>query len=127
MESIAFARELPIGLGTASGFDTRRWHDSSRLERPQEVDDVLLLLSVQLIEAFDNLIRLALAAPVSFDCLQKIACPPIMKEENPLPDTPERGRSELIRTRGTLRDTVREVSTHVMEEKVGPEIYRLVG
>jgi hypothetical protein len=63
-------------------------HRCSRLERPQEVDNVLLLSRVQLTEALDDLVCLALAAPVSFDCLQQIACPPIMKEENPLSDAP---------------------------------------
>jgi hypothetical protein len=37
------------------------------LERPQEIDDFLLLLSAQLVEMFDDLICLAAMAPVISD------------------------------------------------------------
>jgi hypothetical protein len=37
------------------------------LERPQEIDDFLLLLSAQLVEQFDDLICLAAMAPVISD------------------------------------------------------------
>jgi len=39
------------------------------LERPQEIDDFLLLLSAQLVEMFDDLICLAAMAPVISDCV----------------------------------------------------------
>jgi hypothetical protein len=42
---------------------------SPKLERPQEADDVLLLLSGQPIETVDDLICLATLAPVGFDGL----------------------------------------------------------
>jgi len=99
---------------------------SGRLERPQEVDDVLLLPSVQLIETVDDLTCLAIAALVSFDSLHQIACPPVMKEKYSLPNAPERSCSELIRARGTLRDAVRKISTHVVDKEVGEEIRSLV-
>src|SRR6266545_4207295 len=44
-----------------------------------------------------------------------------------LPDTPERGCSELIGTCATLRDAVRKTSTHMVDEEVGEEIHSLVG
>jgi hypothetical protein len=47
----------------------RTWHRMGRLERPQEVDDVLLLLRVQPIEMVDDFVRLALAALMIFDRL----------------------------------------------------------
>ena len=37
------------------------------LERPQEIDNFLLLLSTQLVETFDDLICLAATTPVSSD------------------------------------------------------------
>src|SRR5579863_4259371 len=73
------------------------------LERPQEIDDVLLLLSVQPVEMFDDLICLALAAPVIFDGLYQIVRPPVM------------------------RDAVGKISSHVMDEQIGPEMRRLIG
>ena len=85
-------------------------------ERPQEVDDVLLLLRVQTVEVVDDLICLALAALVIFDRLNQIARPPVMHEKDPLTDAPERGCSELIGACGALRDAVCKVSSHVVDE-----------
>src|SRR6266849_1997787 len=98
-----------------------------RLERPQEVDDVLPLPSGQPIETVDDLVCLASVAPVGFDSLHQIACPSVMEEKDALPDTPERSCSELIRACATLRDAVRKTSTHVVDEEVGEEIHSLVG
>ena len=50
-----------------------------------------------------------------------------MQEEQALPDTPERCCSELIGACATLRDAVREPSTHVVDEEVGEQIRSLVG
>src|SRR5271170_4506918 len=50
-----------------------------------------------------------------------------MEEKDALPDAPERSSSELIGACGTLRDTVCQISTHVVYEEVGPEIHGLVG
>jgi hypothetical protein len=38
-----------------------------------------------------------------------------MKEKDALPNTPERGGSELVGTGATLRDAVRKTSTHVVD------------
>src|SRR5580692_8130433 len=73
------------------GGDATRSDVSGSLERPQEVDDVLLLPSVQLFETVDDLTCLAIAALVGFDSLHQIACSPVMEEKNPLPHAPERG------------------------------------
>src|SRR3984893_8207329 len=98
-----------------------------KLERPQEVDDILLLLSGQPIETVDDLICLAILAPVGFDSLNEIACTSVMEEKNALPDAPERSCSKLIGTCATLRDAVRKISTHVVDEDVGEEIHGFVG
>src|ERR1700726_1632086 len=75
----------------------------------------------------DDPICFAIAAPVCFDGLHQIACPSVMEEKDALPDTPERCCSELIGACATLRDAVRETSTHVVDEEVGEEIHSLVG
>ena len=105
----------------------KTWHRTGRLERPQEVDDVLLLLRVQPVEMVDDFVRLALAALMIFDGLQQIVCPPVMHEKDPLPYAPERGCSELIGARGALRYAVGKISSHVVDEQVGPEMHCLVG
>ena len=87
----------------------------------------MLLPSVQFVEMFDDLICLTIAALVGLDSFHKIARPPVMKEKKPLPDTPKRGCSELIRACGTLCDAVRKISTHVVDEEIGEEIHSLVG
>ena len=78
-------------------------------------------------ETLDDLICLAVFAPVSFDSLHQIAGPPVMEKEYPLPYTPEWSCAELIGPCATLRDAVRKISTHVVDQEVGPEIHSLVG
>jgi len=96
------------------------------LERSQEVDEVLLFPSFQLIEMVNDLVRLAVFAPVSLDGLHQIAGPPIVEEKNSLSDTPERSRPELIGACGTLRYAVRKASAHMVDEEIGEEIHCLV-
>src|SRR2546428_1889933 len=100
---------------------------AARLGRPQEVDDVLLFPSFQPVETADDLIGLATPAAVSLDSLNQIACPSVMEEKDALTDTPEWSCAELIGARATLRDAVRQASTHVVDEEVGEEGHSLVG
>ena len=62
-------------------------------------------------------------AGVLFDRVNKPtirgARPSVMQEEYPLPETPKRCRAEFVRSRGTLRDVVREPGTHMMNQQVG--------
>ena len=76
-------------------------------ERPQEVDDVLLVLGGQHTEALDNSIGLAPGAPVVFDSLHQIgrAPVPLFKHSQPwsedelkrlrLPEARRRGGQKL--------------------------------
>ena len=97
-----------------------------RSERPQKIQDILPLASLQPIETIDDFIRLTTCALVVLDSLHKITRPAVMQEENTLPDTPERRRSELIRPGAALRDAIRKPSTHVVNENVGEQIYSLI-
>ena len=56
------------------------------LERPQEIDDFLLLLSAQLVKTFDNPICLTARAPVISDGLYQVGRPSIMQEKDALAD-----------------------------------------
>jgi hypothetical protein len=78
-------------------------------------------------EALNDSIGFATWTLVLFDSLHQAACPSVMKEKDALPDTPERGGSELVGTGATLRDAVRKTSTHVVDEEIGEEIHSLIG
>jgi hypothetical protein len=76
------------------------------LERTQEIDDFLLLLSSERIEMLDYFICLAANAPVISDGLHEVGRSSVMEEEDALSDAPERSGSELVRAGATLRDAV---------------------
>jgi hypothetical protein len=75
-------------------------------ERPQEIDDFLLLLRSQPVEMFDDPICLAATAPMILDGLHQVGGPSIVEEEDALPDAPERSGSELVGTGATLCDAI---------------------
>src|SRR5262245_17949122 len=99
----------------------------SSLERPQEINDVLLLLSSQPNETFDDLICLAAIDLVISNGFHQVSRPSIMEEEDALSDAPERSGSELVGAGTTLRDSVGEAFAHVVDEKVRVKIRRLIG
>src|SRR5260370_20313342 len=97
------------------------------LERAQEVDDFLLLLSSQPIQMFDDSICLAATALVISDGFHQVGCPSIMEEKGPLSNAPERSGSKLVGASAALRDAVGEAFAHVVDEKVRVKIRRLIG
>jgi len=109
---------------TAAGNPMR---SDSSLERPQEINDVLLLLSSQPNETFDDLICLAAIALVISNGFHQVGRPSIMEEEDTLSDTPKRSGSELVGAGTTLCDAVGEAFAHVVDEKVRVKIRRLIG
>ena len=103
-------------------------HESALLlERPQEIDNLLLLLSAQLIEMFDDLIGLAARALVVSDGVYQVARSSVMEEEDALSDAPEGSGSKLVGAGAPLRDAVGQTFAHVVDEKVGEKIRRLIG
>jgi hypothetical protein len=102
-------------------FPTRQPLDHSS-ERPQEQDQVLFVLSRQLIVVFDDPVGLASLTCMLLECLKQIRCAPIVQEEHTLADSPSRSRADLIRAGASLRDSVREVTSHMMQGQVGEEI-----
>src|SRR5271169_4529486 len=100
---------------------------SFSLERPQEVDDLLLLLRAQFIEMFNDLTCLAAAALVSFDGVYQVGRPSVMQEEDTLSGAPQGSGSELVGAGAALGDAVGEAFAHVVDEKVREKIRRLIG
>src|SRR5579864_1179552 len=96
------------------------------LERAQEIDDFLLLLSGQPIELFDDLICFAATALVISDGDHEVGRASIVEEEDALSDAPERSGSELVGAGSALRDAVGEGYAHVMDDEVGVKIRRLI-
>src|SRR6266404_3555514 len=97
------------------------------LKRPQEINDVLLLLGSQPNETFDDLIGLAASALVISDGFHQVGRPCVMEEEYAWSDAAERSGSELVGAGTTLRDSVGEAFAHVVDEKVRVKIRRLIG
>ena len=74
-----------------------------------------------------TLFGLATGALVVLDSFHQVGGASVVEEEDALPNTPERSGSELIGAGATLRDAVRKTFPHVVDEKVGEEIHRLIG
>jgi len=64
---------------------------------------------------------------VVLDSFHQVSCASVVEEEDALPNTPERSRSELIGAGTTLRDAVRKTFPHVVDEKVGVQVHLLPG
>ncbi len=97
------------------------------LQRTQEIDDFLLLLSRQPIETFNDSICLTAEAPVFSDGFHQIGRPSVMEEEDALSYAPERSGSEFVWPGGALGDAVSQTLAHVMDQQVGIEIGALIG
>ena len=61
-------------------------------------------------------------ARVRLDRLEQVGRSPIMQKKHTLTDAPERRGAELVRAGISLRDAVREASTHVMQGQIGEKI-----
>ena len=96
------------------------------LERTQEIDDFLLLLSRKRVAMLDYFICLAANAPVISDGFHEVGRSSVMEEEHTLSDAPEWSGSKLVRAGATLRDAVDESFPHVVDDKVRVKIRRLI-
>ena len=73
-----------------------------RLKRTQEIQQVLLLVFRQTVEVPDDDVGLRAGAGVILDGLHEIGSSTVMQEEQPLAESPERSRAELIGSRSPL-------------------------
>src|SRR5262245_4464462 len=94
-----------------------------RLQRAQEVQQVLLLSFAQGAEVIDHPVGLGWLEPgvaralVSQDGLHEVAGAAVVQEEEPLAETPQRRGAELVALGGPLQDVVREARSHAMQEQ----------
>src|SRR5262249_24030319 len=91
------------------------------------MNEGLLVPRRQASGTFDGLIWLGGIALVISNDFHQVGRPSIMEEEDALSDAPERSGSELVGAGTTLRDAVGEAFAHVVDEKVGVKIRRLIG
>ena len=56
------------------------------------------------------------------DGVNEIGGAAIVKQENPLTESPERRGAELVWACAALRDAIGEIRAHVVDEQVGIEI-----
>src|SRR5580765_7559069 len=95
-------------------------------QRPQEVEQVLLLSLAQHVEVGDGAIRLREHASVRPDGRDQIGRPAVVQEEQPLTESPERRGPELSRSGLTLAYTVGQSDAHVVDDQIRKEVDRLV-
>lgn len=97
------------------------------LEGAEEVDDVLLVLGGEAVEALDDAIGFAARAPVVVDGFNEVGGASVVEEEDALADSPERRGTEFVGAGAALGDAVGETFAHVMHEQIGEEIDGLTG
>ena len=101
------------------------------LQRAQEIQNRLLIARAQIEKILDYLVRLRGEAEQSRDngawlganektsmvqdCLEQIAGPAIVQEEQSLAEAPQRRSAELIAPRATLRHIVSQADAHVVD------------
>lgn len=86
------------------------------LERAEEIDQFLLLLSGQAIEMFDDPVCFAAVAAMIADGFDEIGGAAIMQEEDALSNAPERSGAELVGSGGSLGDAIGEAFAHVVND-----------
>lgn len=97
------------------------------LERTQEIDDCLLLLSAQVIEIVDNFISLTAFTLVISNGINQVGGTSIVEEKDALSNAPEWSRPELVRTGATLCNSVGQSFAHMVDQQVRKKIHRLLG
>src|SRR5882762_3121288 len=95
------------------------------LQRPQEVDHVLLLLGAQVEEVVHHPIRFAAFAGMQADCVNQVSGPPVVQEEDALANTPQRRGPKFVRSCRALSNAVRQSLPHVMHQQIGEQVHRL--
>ena len=85
-----------------------------KLQRAQEVQNLLLLISVEVAEILLDCGGFAAMAGVRRDSRVQVGGAAIVQQEDPLPQSPQGRCAELIAARAPLRDVVRQAAAHVM-------------
>src|SRR5262247_556170 len=98
------------------------------LQRAQEVQEILLVALAKAVVVVDDAVRLrgrvsrVAPAPVLLDRLDEIAGAPVVEEEDPLSEAPQRRGPELVGPGPSLAHAVREPGAHPVHHQVRKEI-----
>ena len=96
------------------------------LQRPQEVQEMLLVGGRQRLEEADYRVRLRALALVRENRGIEVSRTAIVKEEQSLAEAPERCRAEFVPRGQSLRDAIGEPAPHVVKKQIGKQIHRLL-
>ena len=89
-----------------------------RLQRAQEIQQILLLAFRQSVKIPDDGVGLGARTGVILDGLQQIGSSPIMQKEQTLAQPPERSRTELVWSRTPLRYSIGQTRPHMVNQKI---------
>ena len=101
------------------------------LQRSEKIQNILLLRSAQSVEVVDHASRLGTIifavgiAAVRIYGHQQVASPPIVQEEQPLPDAPKRCGAEVIWPGRALINAVGKIVSHLVQREVGVRVIGL--
>jgi hypothetical protein len=126
LQTCKFQGGLPPAGRLEAALPGRPPQGSRSLQRTEEIEYILLLSAGKGIEPGNDCICFRTGACVLGDRHEEIARPSVVEEEDPLAESPEGRRTELIRSGIPLDDVIGQTSPHVVHEYVGEEIGRLV-
>src|SRR5215475_2723855 len=95
----------------------------NRLQRAQKVQQILRLRVIEIVEVLNHLVSFAPLARVRLDRLHQILRAPIVQEEYPLSQAPQRRSAELVAAGAALFDVIRQTRAHVMDLDIGECVY----
>src|SRR5258708_18383381 len=95
------------------------------LQRPQEVEDVLLAAFTQVDEVRDHAVGFGTQARMLANRALQVRGSSVMQEEDALPQAPERSAAELPRAGLALAYAVGQPYPHVVDQQVGEQVDRL--
>src|SRR5437867_11899023 len=106
--------------------------DSRRLQRAQEVQQMMLVAVAETLELEDHRVRLrrpelaVAAAAMGEDGLHQVSRAAVVQEEDPLAEPPEGRGPELVAPRNPLDDVVGQPRSHIVDEQVREKVDVLV-
>jgi len=100
---------------------------TARSQRPQVIEQSLLVADVEHIEVVDDSVRFRTTARVLLDGDLDVGRAAVMEKEDALTDTPERRAAELISCCGALRNAIGEPGSHIVQGKVTERLEGDVG
>src|SRR5664279_1113715 len=119
---------VPIILNAIQWFAYLTWFSSrlGRLQRPQKVQNILLLIFGEMVEASHDAVSFGARAGVLCNRFHQVLGPSIVQKENSLTYSPKRGCSKFVGPGAALDNIVRQLGTHMVHQEVRIQVRVLV-